>query len=233
MQMTPDTQENSQKNTIREQINEHIKNLPTGIRPSEPTDIYQHFPQVELNPTLPPPLKTKKDYPEVQDKWKQPAVPRHVVQMFIVDQFGKLLLMHRSNNVHSARNVWSIPTGTHEIGESVATTIQRELMEEYGLHAQQHRLISQYENIAGDLDHPDDPQYHWVLSLFAVRVTDVTMAINREPEKHDKMEFVPLSILEDDVAFLEKYQFHKSLHYHLPHWPKIYYNRIEYFLSVS
>lgn len=37
--------------TVREQINEHIKNLP------------QVTPQVELNPRLPNPLLTKKDYP--------------------------------------------------------------------------------------------------------------------------------------------------------------------------
>lgn len=164
-------------------------------------------------------------------QWKQPAVPRHVIQMFVVDHFGKLLMMHRSNNVRSARNVWSIPTGEHEIGESTSTTIQRELMEEYGLYALDFLLIGQYENIAGDKDHPDEPQYHWVLSLFVVRVGDVTKAINREPDKHDKMEFVDLSILRDSDKFLATYQFHDSLHCHMTSCPGVYFQQIVSFLD--
>lgn len=200
--------------TNREKLDKHLNSLPL----------------VDLPPKAP--LLHKSDYPAVPDKWKQPAVPRHVVQMFVVDDFGKLLMMHRSNNVHSARNVWSIPTGTHEIGETAKHTIERELMEEYGLQAGESKLIGQYENIAGDLDHPNDPQYHWVLSLFAVRVDDVSKAINREPEKHDKMEFVDISILSDSTKFLATYKFHDSLQYHMHNWPGIYFQRIVSFLDA-
>jgi ADP-ribose pyrophosphatase YjhB (NUDIX family) len=84
-------------------------------------------------------------------RWKQPAVPRHVVQAFIVDHNENLLLMHRSDKVKSAKNVWSIPTGTHELGESAPACLFREIKEEFDLEVKYTYLIDQYENIAGDI----------------------------------------------------------------------------------
>ncbi len=140
--------------------------------------------------------------------WKSPAVPQHVLQMFVYDKSGRVLVMHRSEKVRSARNVWSIPTGTHEIGESAAECITRELHEEFHLDAKRIRLLDQYENIAGD---EAPPHYHWVLSVYGVLVDDVTAAINKEPDRHDQMIFVPIVDLLDEEFFLG-HAFHASFH---------------------
>jgi ADP-ribose pyrophosphatase YjhB (NUDIX family) len=139
-------------------------------------------------------------------QWKEPAVPRHVIQMLVGDG-TKYLIMHRSNNVRSARNVWSIPSGEHEIGETIQACAYRELEEEYGLVALDHVLLDQYENIAGD---ESPPHYHWVISLYGIKVEDVTKAINREPDKHDQMIFPTHQELNKE--FFESHQFHPSLH---------------------
>jgi 8-oxo-dGTP diphosphatase len=145
--------------------------------------------------------------------WKQPAVPRHVIQMLVIDKDYRVLVMHRSNNVRSARNVWSTPSGEHDIGETVETCAFRELHEEYGLTGISSLLLQQYENIAGD---EQPPHYHWVISIYAVCVDDVRKAINREPDKHDEMKFVEMSEL-TEPSFFDQHKFHTSLHDILRH----------------
>ena len=63
----------------------------------------------------------------------EPAIPRSVVQMVPVDLEGRLLVMHRSDKVRSAKNVWSFPSGLHDIGETQEQSVARELLEEYDL----------------------------------------------------------------------------------------------------
>jgi ADP-ribose pyrophosphatase YjhB (NUDIX family) len=139
--------------------------------------------------------------------WKEPAVPRHVLQMLIADPNGNVLIMHRSDKVKSAKNVWSIPTGTHELGESIHTCIIRELFEEFDLLAERAFILEQYENIAGDIS---PPHYHWVLSIYGVLVKDVTKAVNKEPELHDQMIFPNWSTITPE--WFDSHQFHPSLH---------------------
>ncbi len=137
--------------------------------------------------------------------WKT-AEPRCVVQMIPVDKRGRVLMMHRGPNVRSARNVWSFPTGLWEIGDTMSANATRELEEEYGLLATKNSLIGLYENIAGDQDATE--QYHWVIALVSSLVADVTAAVNREPDKHDKMQVLTLTEL---VSLdFDQYPFHPS-----------------------
>ena len=100
--------------------------------------------------------------------WKEPKVPRHVVQFIFLDPKGRFMVMRRSNTVRSARNCWSFPSGMHEIGQTIGETIAREAEEEYGITEILQRIqLCTYENIAGD---EGGPQYHWVISLYAVLV---------------------------------------------------------------
>jgi 8-oxo-dGTP pyrophosphatase MutT (NUDIX family) len=138
------------------------------------------------------------------------AVPLHVVQMIAVDPSRRMLLMHRGPNVRSARNVWSFPTGMHDVGESIPQTAVRELHEEYGLRCQGHSVIplGVYENIAGDPDATE--HYHWVINVVAVFVPSLEVAVNKEPEKHDDMQFAPIHLWMDPRALFAKYPFHAS-----------------------
>ena len=141
-------------------------------------------------------------------QWKEPAVPRHVIQMMVVDSQSRLLLIHRSDKCKSAKNVWSMPTGTHEIGEHAIDCAAREIQEEFGLVPKVIYLAQQYENIAGDPNASE--HYHWVITLFVVVVDTLDAAVNKEPELHDIFEFVPLNeILKDE--FTTRFQFHSSL----------------------
>lgn len=144
--------------------------------------------------------------------WKRTdgAVPLHVVQMIPIDRQGRLLVMHRGPNVRSARNVWSFPSGMHDIGEDILATASRELEEEYGLRVIASKTVGTYENIAGDKDATE--HYHWVITVLLVVVDDVTRAINKEPDKHDAIEYPHWSCIvrDDHEALCTKYGFHRS-----------------------
>ena len=134
--------------------------------------------------------------------WKHPAVPRHVVQVVPVDQYDQVLLMYRGPTVRSAPNVWSFPSGLHDIGETAEECAARELEEECSLEVLNAAFIGMYENMPGD-------GYHWVISLFAARVDDVSRAINREPNKHPEFKCVLVGELMLD-GFWNKHPFHSS-----------------------
>lgn len=140
-------------------------------------------------------------------KWKEPAVPRHVVQFIPVDHNGHFLVLHRSNKVRSARNVWSFPSGLHEIGSFIYEEVKRELLEEFDLPCVGVRPIGAYENIAGDNKAVE--QYHWVISLLVAQVPcSLHAAVNKEPDKHDVMEILHIDAF--DRRFLDTHPFHWS-----------------------
>lgn len=135
-------------------------------------------------------------------------IPQHVLQMLVVDENCRMLLFKRTGKTDSACDVWSMPSGRHEIGESIANTIDRELFEEFNLKANKVLLLGQYENIAGD--DPSKKQYHWVISVHIVLVSDLTKLENKEPEKHSDVTFVHYRDLLDE-NFFERFTFHPTL----------------------
>lgn len=140
--------------------------------------------------------------------WKLPAIPQSAVQVLVIDRPGRLLVMHRSATVRSAPNVWSFPSGLHDIGEMQEDCARRELEEEYGLtDILGITRLGLYENIAGDANAAE--QYHWNVSVFAALVPDVEAAVNREPDKHDRMEFVHAHAI-CDKEFYAEHPFHPS-----------------------
>lgn len=134
------------------------------------------------------------------------AIPVPAVQIIPVDKTGRVLVMHRSNNVRSAKNIWSFPSGLHDIGKTWWEVAQNEMTEEYGLKLLRAHPIGTYENIAGDAG---NHQWHWVVHVVTGLVEDITKSVNKEPDKHDRMEYVPLADLLTD-AFWTKHPFHKS-----------------------
>lgn len=149
-------------------------------------------------------------------KWKNvsqalntTAIPVVAVQAICVDPKGNMLTQHRSPNIRSARNVWSWITGLHEIGETVADGILREIGEESGLKTVGKPLmIGLYENIAGEPE-PDVEQWHWVVVLFGVRVESCDAYVNLEPDKHDEHAILPFEWLLHD-SFYDEYKYHSS-----------------------
>lgn len=150
--------------------------------------------------------KLRKLYPG--KKWNRPLVPRTAVQVIPIDSQGLILTQHRSEHNRSARNVWSWPTGMHELGETLEECAVRELQEELQLFALGLTHLGVYENIAGDPE-PDAEQFHWVVHVFGVRVVDVGAYVNTEPKKHDKLELLACTVFRKP-QFFNDFKYHQS-----------------------
>jgi ADP-ribose pyrophosphatase YjhB (NUDIX family) len=99
---------------------------------------------------------------------------------FVFDKTGRIVLMHRSENVRSAKNCWSLPSGLHEVGLTLAEQFMVELKEELGLHAEPEMYtLGVYENIAW-VD-----SYHWMIGVLIAQVATLDDLVNHEPDKHD------------------------------------------------
>lgn len=58
---------------------------------------------------------------------------------FVTDDDGRLLLEHRVDN-----DLWALPGGTHDFGESITQTVVREIREETGLEVEVTGLVGIY-----------------------------------------------------------------------------------------
>src|SRR5882757_9316888 len=67
----------------------------------------------------------------------------------IVDD-GRLLLVHRADN-----DLWALPGGGHEVGESIEDTVVREVKEETGMDVQVTGLVGLYTNPAHVMAYDD------------------------------------------------------------------------------
>jgi ADP-ribose pyrophosphatase YjhB (NUDIX family) len=80
------------------------------------------------------------------DHYNDPDAPRAnslvpAASAVVLDQDGRILLHRRTDN-----QLWSIPGGGMEIGETIAETIVREVEEETGLKVEPERLVGIYTN---------------------------------------------------------------------------------------
>jgi ADP-ribose pyrophosphatase YjhB (NUDIX family) len=93
----------------------------------------------------------------------------------VVDSDGRLVLQRRADN-----DLWALPGGAMEIGESVADTVVREVREETGLHVQPDYVVGVYT----DPDHVfayDDGEVRQEYSVcIACRVVDGSLQISDE-----------------------------------------------------
>jgi ADP-ribose pyrophosphatase YjhB (NUDIX family) len=63
------------------------------------------------------------------------------VTAVVEDPQGRILLIHKTDN-----NLWALPGGGHDIGESIADTVVREVNEETGYDVQVTGLVGTYTN---------------------------------------------------------------------------------------
>ncbi|MFD5463346.1 NUDIX domain-containing protein [Kitasatospora sp. NPDC127059] len=61
------------------------------------------------------------------------------VTAVVTDVEGRLLLIHKTDN-----NLWALPGGGHDIGESVADTVIREVREETGIDVEVAAVVGLY-----------------------------------------------------------------------------------------
>lgn len=80
------------------------------------------------------------------DHYNDPDAPRAnsmvpAASAVVVDPDGRILLHRRTDN-----ELWSIPGGGMEVGETIAETVVREVEEETGLKVEPERLVGIYTN---------------------------------------------------------------------------------------
>src|SRR5262245_21447928 len=80
------------------------------------------------------------DYIDDPDAPEANSVVPSVVPI-VEDDEGKVLLIHKTDN-----NLWALPGGGHEIGESIAETVVREVKEETGYDVEVTGISGTYTN---------------------------------------------------------------------------------------
>ncbi|WP_330249182.1 NUDIX domain-containing protein (plasmid) [Streptomyces sp. NBC_00562] len=80
------------------------------------------------------------------DHYNDPSAPKAnsvvpSVTAVVRDAGGRLLLIHKTDN-----GLWALPGGGHDIGESVADTVVREVAEETGIVVEVDSVVGLYTN---------------------------------------------------------------------------------------
>ncbi|MPY67838.1 NUDIX domain-containing protein [Deinococcus sp. SDU3-2] len=105
--------------------------------------------------------------------------PRHVVLCGVLVREGRVLLCHRRADRAWYPDVWDLPGGHTEAGESPQATLSRELREELGTEVRQASLLRREVTPEADL------------SFWLVESWTGTPA-NLAPEEHDEVAWFTL-----------------------------------------
>ncbi|MFJ6696495.1 NUDIX hydrolase [Streptomyces sp. NPDC091272] len=78
------------------------------------------------------------------DYYRDPNAPKAnsvvpSVTAVVRDDAGRLLLIHKTDN-----DLWAVPGGGHDIGESVGDTVVREVLEETGITVEIDNIVGLY-----------------------------------------------------------------------------------------
>ncbi|MEV0187211.1 NUDIX domain-containing protein [Kitasatospora purpeofusca] len=72
------------------------------------------------------------------------------VTAVVTDGAGRLLLIHKTDN-----NLWALPGGGHDIGESIADTVVREVREETGIDVEVDSVVGLYTDPGHVMEYDD------------------------------------------------------------------------------
>ena len=117
---------------------------------------------------------------------------------FIFDNERNVLLIKRSADAKSEPGTWARPGGAVELGETVEEALSREMIEEVGLEIKNPKIL--------DVTTQTPPGANWVaLGYIATAVGDPLKATNKEPHKHDDLQWFSLDNLPSPLAaFVQK-----------------------------
>ncbi|MDQ0375959.1 NUDIX domain-containing protein [Cellulomonas humilata] len=96
----------------------------------------------------------------------------------ITDDEGRLLLEHRVDN-----DLWALPGGTHEFGESIVQTIVREVREETGLDVEVAGLVGIYTDPRALIAYSDGEVRQQFTLSFRCRV--LGGSLEKDSESHE------------------------------------------------
>lgn len=87
------------------------------------------------------------------------------VVAIVQDDKGRVLLIHKTDN-----NLWALPGGGHELGESIADSVVREVKEETGYDVEVTRITGTYTNPGHVMAYEDGEVRQQFSIAFAARL---------------------------------------------------------------
>lgn len=99
------------------------------------------------------------------------------------DDLGRVLMGKRSQNCRDEQGKWDFGGGAHEFGDSLETTVRREIKEEYDVKPIKLQFVKVYD---AHRQLADGTPTHWVCVLFTAQV-DKNKVKNNEPYKIDEI----------------------------------------------
>jgi 8-oxo-dGTP pyrophosphatase MutT (NUDIX family) len=118
------------------------------------------------------------------------------------DDAGRILLIHKTDN-----DLWALPGGGHELGESIADTVVREVKEETGYDVEVEQITGTYTNPGHVMAYEDGEVRQQFSLAFSARLIG---GQRRTSNESDQVEWVPV----EEVADLPM---HPSMRLRLQH----------------
>ncbi|MFC3688934.1 NUDIX hydrolase [Aquipuribacter hungaricus] len=112
----------------------------------------------------------------------------------VLDDNGRLLLIHKTDN-----DLWALPGGGHEVGESISDTVVREVKEETGYDVEVTDLVGTYTNPRHVMAYDDGEVRQQFSICFRARLVGGQLRTSSEskavewvePEQLDKLSMHP------------------------------------------
>lgn len=116
------------------------------------------------------------------------------VVAIVQDDEGRVLLIHKTDN-----NLWALPGGGHELGESIADSVVRETREETGYDVEVTRITGTYTNPGHVMAYEDGEVRQQFSIAFAARLLGGEARTSSEsrsvewvgPEEMDSLDMHP------------------------------------------
>jgi|SRR5208337_5314430 len=107
---------------------------------------------------------------------------------------NKALMLLRTDQCRNNRHIWTIPGGGVETYEKLEEAVRRETMEEVGMALDTAKFLAISDRIFDD--------QHWVSILYLCESAGEPK--NMENDKHDKMEWLDIDDLPENVTLPTK-----------------------------
>lgn len=100
------------------------------------------------------------------------------VTAVVRDSDGRLLIIHKTDN-----DLWALPGGGHDIGESIGDTVVREVVEETGITVQVDGIVGLYTNPEHVLAYDDGEVRQQFSICFRAHPTGGTLRTSSESKE--------------------------------------------------